>query len=113
MMKALFLLPAAMLALSALPVNAASPFDGQWSGKNCYEADVTMRVTNGVVAGSMKTGREDFGIRGKIADNGVFSGGWLTGQFTGSEFTGVYTRQASTNAARVGTQCKVTAARAK
>jgi hypothetical protein len=112
-MKASSLLCAALLALTALPVQAASQYDGQWSGKNCYEADITMRVTNGNVTGSMKTGREDFGIRGKIAESGAFDGGWLKGQFTGSDFAGVYTRQASTSAARVGTQCKVTAARAK
>lgn len=107
------LLSAVMFGATVSSALAASPYDGQWSGKNCYDADVTMRVTNGNVAGSMKTGRENFGIRGKIANSGAFDGGWLTGQFSGAEFTGVYTRQAGSNAARAGTQCRVTAARAK
>jgi hypothetical protein len=97
--------------LASLPAYAASPFDGNWSGANCYEAAVMMKVTDGMVRGTMSTGREVFNIGGKIAADGAFNGGWMKGQFTGTSFRGLYTRQAGSTATDAGKQCLVTAER--
>jgi len=97
--------------LASQPAYAASPFDGNWSGANCYEAAVTFRVIDGAVVGNLTTGRQTFAIGGRIAADGAFNGGWIKGQFTGTSFKGVYTRTAGMSAADAGKQCLVTAER--
>jgi hypothetical protein len=99
------------LGLNSLPARAAGPFDGNWSGANCYEAAVTLQITNNAVVGNLTNGRQTFPIRGKIAPDGSFSSGGIKGQFTGTSFKGVYTRTAGMNAADAGKQCLVTAER--
>jgi hypothetical protein len=95
------------------PAWAASPFDGDWHGANCYEAAVAMKVTDGLVRGTMTTGREVFNIAGKIAADGTFNGGWLKGQFSGTSFKATYTRTGGAIVTDAGKQCLVTAERGK
>jgi hypothetical protein len=112
-MELRWLMVVMFLGLMSPPARAASPFDGNWSGANCYEAAVIMRVTDGVVRGTMTTGREVFNIGGKIAADGSFNGGWLKGQFSGTSFKATYTRTGGALAIDAGKQCLVTAERGK
>jgi hypothetical protein len=102
-----------LLGLMSPPAHAASPFDGDWSGASCYEAAVSMKVTDGVVRGAMTTGRQVFNIAGKVDASGKFNGGWLTGQFTGTSFKGTFTRLGGALATDAGKQCLMTAERSK
>ncbi len=106
-----WLMVVSILGLATPPAWAAGPFDGEWSGANCYEAPVALKVADGRVSGTMSTGRQVFPIGGKVDASGKFNGGWITGQFTGTNFKGAYTRQAGSTASDAGQQCLVTAER--
>ena len=95
------------IALTALSttVFAASPFDGVWNGFSCTQTAVRLTITDGTVRGRYVDATQNVRIEGKVADDGSFDGGWIKGQFAGSNFVGSFMR------ATKGTPCRVTAER--
>ncbi len=112
-MKIAWIVAGTLTLAFALPAGASGPYDGDWTGSNCYEAAITMKIADGNVAGNMNVGRQTFNFKGVIAADGAFNGGWLTGQFNGASFTGNYTRQGGSTASDAGRLCRVVAQRSK
>ena len=68
---------ATLFVLGSLTAHAASPFDGEWTGRSVteygrcpYVYDVTMSIRNGVVTGHMVTGYERITIATTVDDRG-------------------------------------------
>jgi len=101
MAKIVVLLVALLMPNAAL---AESRFDGKWHGESCASgATLEFIVAGDTVNGQYSSGIDHSRINGKIAADGSFDGGWLTGKFNGKSFIGTFTR------ATKGTACRVTA----
>ena len=82
-------------------VDAAGPYDGEWSGSaraardgQCNAANVTLTIRNNEAAGQAKFGFESRNIFGTVRPDGTLGATigfqYLSGKFTGDSFEGTF-----------------------
>jgi hypothetical protein len=104
MKRAFFAVALALVVLQFAPVQAAGPYDGNWSGAidgtgvHCLGGTLTMHITNNAISGVIGLSAGSIGIHGSVAADGSVNAAYnntstggsstLTGKISGSDFAG-------------------------